>query len=95
MKCYGAHTATVRLRASKATRRKLVQGARGKRTVKLLLTTTMEDLGQPAKTVRRTIVSAGQPVRLHCISACSSRSSAAVTAGGRQHFAWALSCGTR
>jgi glucose/arabinose dehydrogenase/type 1 glutamine amidotransferase len=55
VRCYGEHSATVRLRASKATRRKLVKGARGSRTVKLLLTTTMVDLGQPAKTVRRTV----------------------------------------
>jgi hypothetical protein len=55
VRCYGEHTATVRLKANKSTRRKLRKGAAGRKTVKLRLTVTMEDLGRPAQTIRRTV----------------------------------------
>ena len=55
VRCYGEHTATVRLKPSRATARKLRRAARGKRTVRLEVRVRMVDLGQPAQTARRTI----------------------------------------
>jgi hypothetical protein len=52
VRCFGAHTATVKLKPSKTLARALTKG-RG--SVKATLTVRMADFGQPARTVRRTI----------------------------------------
>ena len=55
VRCFGAHTATVKLKPSKSLARRLTQGRRSLRSVKATLTVRMADLGQPARTVKRTI----------------------------------------
>ena len=50
MRCYGEHTATVRLKPSKALLRKLRKGTAGSKSVKLTVAVAMEDLGGPAQT---------------------------------------------
>ena len=58
VRCYGAHTATVKLKPSKSLKRKLnrwrKRGA-GARTLKLTLTVKITDLGRPAQTLKETI----------------------------------------
>jgi hypothetical protein len=55
VRCFGAHTATVVLKPSKALARRLTAGRRSVRSVRLTLTVRMADFGQPARTVKRTI----------------------------------------
>ena len=55
VRCYGEHTATVRLKPSRSIMRKLRKGARGKRTVKLRLAVRMVDFGRPAQEAAKTI----------------------------------------
>ena len=55
VRCYGEHTATVRLKPTRSITRKLRKGARGKRTVKLRLTVRMVDFGRPAQEATKTI----------------------------------------
>ena len=58
VKCYGAHTAKVKLKPSKSLKRKLAKWRKsgsGARSLKLKLTVTMTDLGQPSQTLKKTI----------------------------------------
>ena len=55
VRCYGEHTATVRLKPGKAALRKLRKGAAGDKRVQLKVTVKMEDLGKPAQTANATV----------------------------------------
>jgi PKD repeat protein/glucose/arabinose dehydrogenase/type 1 glutamine amidotransferase len=56
VRCYGAHTAKLRLKPSKALKRKLAAWRkRGSGSLKLTLTVKITDLGQPTQTLKKTI----------------------------------------
>ena len=55
VRCYGRHTATVRLKPARSIMRKLRKGVRSNHTVKLRLTVAMADFGRPAQEARKTI----------------------------------------
>jgi hypothetical protein len=58
VKCYGAHTAKVKLKPSKSLRRKLAKWRKsgdGPSTLTLKLTVAMTDLGQPTQTLKKSI----------------------------------------
>jgi hypothetical protein len=58
VRCYGAHTAKVKLKPSKSLKRKLAAWRKrgsGASSLKLTLTVKMTDLGQPTQTLKKRI----------------------------------------
>jgi hypothetical protein len=55
VRCFGQHSAGVRLKPSKALMRKLTTGKKGPRTVKLQVQLRLQEAGRAAKTVTRTV----------------------------------------